>query len=87
MIRHYYWPTPNGHKTAIMLKGNQLLCHQSIAGQQVSINDIILAQYADTFSELPNPTRVNQVDRRTLAVKKLHKLLVIDFGWFNNEGE
>ena len=24
------------------LKGNQLLCHQSIAGQQVSINDIIL---------------------------------------------
>ena len=20
MIRHYYWPTPNGHKTAIMLE-------------------------------------------------------------------
>ena len=20
MINHYYWPTPNGHKTAIMLE-------------------------------------------------------------------
>ena len=20
MIRHYYWPTPNGHKSAIMLE-------------------------------------------------------------------
>ncbi len=20
MIKHYYWPTPNGHKTAIMLE-------------------------------------------------------------------
>ena len=36
------------------LKGHPLLCHQSIPGQQVSINDIILAEYADTFSELPD---------------------------------
>jgi GST-like protein len=26
MIRHYYWPTPNGHKTAIMLEEVGLEC-------------------------------------------------------------
>ena len=24
MIKHYYWPTPNGHKTAIMLEEVEL---------------------------------------------------------------
>ena len=24
MIKHYYWPTPNGHKTAIMLEELEL---------------------------------------------------------------
>ena len=69
------------------LKDNQLPCHQSIAGQQVSINDIVLAQYADAFSKLPDPARVNQVDRRASAVQELNQLLMINVGGFNNEGE
>ncbi len=54
---------------------------------RVGVNNIVLAQYADTFSELADPARVNQVDRRALAVKELYQLLVIDVGRLNNEGE
>ena len=38
MIRHYYWPTPNGHKTAIMLEevglANEVHPVNILAGEQ-----------------------------------------------------
>ena len=67
--------------------GNELPCQQSITGQQICINQIVLAQYADAFSELPDLARIHQVDCRTGVVKELDQLLMLNMGGFYNEGE
>lgn len=43
MIRHYYWPTPNGHKTAIMLEEVEL------EYELIPIDILNGAQFSDEF--------------------------------------
>ena len=58
-----------------------------MTGQQVSVNQVILAQNTDAFSKLPDPPRVHQVDRSAAVVKELNQWLVINMGGLNDEGQ